>query len=122
MSDQHALFYALLKRDGLPLPTPEYRFAPPRKWRFDFMIRPPGEVLIVHQSGGSQSRLRIPGVAVEVEGGAYSRGRHVRPTGFLKDCEKYSEAAAGGWLVIRVPPDQLCTLETVALIRRALGA
>lgn len=102
------LFFGLLKRDGLPLPHPEFVFAHPRKWRFDYAwcdLRDPSK----------------PMLALEVEGGVWTRGRHTRGAGFLKDCEKYNEAACRGWRLIRVTPKQLCTLETVALIRRALN-
>lgn len=61
----------------------EYRFAPPRRWRADFRIRD---------------------VLVEVEGGAWSGGRHVRGAGFEADCEKYCEAVVLGYRVLRVTP------------------
>lgn len=38
---------------------------------------------------------------MEIEGGVWSRGRHVRGSGFEKDCEKHNEAAALGWSVFR---------------------
>lgn len=41
-------------------------------------------------------------VAVEIEGGIHSRGRHVRPEGFRKDAAKYRRAAILGWLVLRI--------------------
>lgn len=66
---------------GLP-PVEEHRFAPPRKWAFDF----------------AWPDLQL---AVEIEGGTYSRGRHVRPQGFQNDCEKYNEATRLGWRVLR---------------------
>ena len=95
------LFLQLLQQHRLPLPVAEHRFHPVRRWRFDF--------------AWPDSR-----VALEVEGGAYSAGRHVRAEGFLADCEKYSEAAALGWRIIRVPPADLCATRTLAWIRRAL--
>lgn len=72
----------LIKYEGIALPQREYRFAPPRKWRFDFA-------------------WPDKGVAVEVEGGVYVRGRHQRPKGFENDCEKYNEACLRGWRVLR---------------------
>jgi very-short-patch-repair endonuclease len=97
-----SLFLSLLKREGIPLPVSEYRFHPSRKWRFDFAF-------CQHL------------VAVEVEGGVFSGGRHSRGAGFRKDCEKYNSAASLGWRVLRVLPEQLCDLQTIALIRETLN-
>lgn len=63
-------------------PVTEYRFARPRRWRFDF----------------AWPDLRI---AVEIEGGVYTRGRHVRPGGYQGDIEKYNAAVLAGWRVLR---------------------
>ena len=60
----------------------EYTFAKGRKFRFDYFTN---------------------GVAIELEGGVFTRGRHTRPTGFLKDMEKYNLAASMGILVFRIP-------------------
>lgn len=95
------LFPRLCLSQGLPRPVPEFRFAKPRRWRFDWAF--------------PEAR-----VAVEVEGGVYTRGRHVRPSGYLNDLEKYSEAAVRDWAVIRVTPDTLCTARTFDWITRAL--
>jgi hypothetical protein len=88
---------------GLPVPVAEHRFHPVRKWRFDWAFVPPR-------------------IAVEVEGGAFTNGRHTRGAGFLKDIEKYGEAAALGWVVIRVVPKQLTDVRTFEWIRRAISA
>jgi very-short-patch-repair endonuclease len=69
-------------------PTTEYRFAPPRRWRFDVAF--PDRML-----------------AVEIEGGVWSGGRHTRPTGFLRDAEKYNRAAILGWRLLRFTPAQV---------------
>ena len=42
-------------------------------------------------------------------------GRHVRPTGFLGDAEKYLAAFLAGWRVVRLTSPQL-TPETIAAI------
>lgn len=97
------VFPALCRNHGLPEPVPELRFAPPRRWRFDYAW--PDRLL-----------------ALEVEGGAWVRGRHTRGAGYIADMEKYSEAAARGWRILRVTPDQLCTADTLALIERAIAA
>ena len=46
--------------------------------------------------------------------------RHIRPEGYLRDMEKYNEAAVSGWCVIRVLPSELLMLKTVRLIIRAI--
>jgi hypothetical protein len=81
----------------------EFCFALPRKWRFDYAI--------------VQNDVRV---AIEVEGAVWTNGRHTRGSGFLKDMQKYNEAAVRGWLVIRTTPDKLVSTETLDLIRRAL--
>ena len=68
-------------------PIPEYCFAPPRKWRFDYYF--------------------LPRVAVEVEGGIFIQGRHVRGLGYSKDLEKYNTAAAMNILIFRFTPAML---------------
>lgn len=99
-------FVALLKRHGILEPEQEFQFAlgesPPREWRFDFAW--PGWT-----------------VAVEVEGGAWSKGRHTRGAGFIADMQKYNTAALLGWKVLRITPQQMDDLNTVALIKRALS-
>ena len=72
-----------LRALSLPVPEREYRFHPGRQWRFDF--------------AWPDHRL-----ALEVEGGLYRGGRHVRPAGFEADCEKYNAAALAGWTLLRV--------------------
>lgn len=96
-------FKLLCKVSGLPIPVTEHYFAlelsPPRQWRFDFAW--PEEK-----------------IALEVEGGIYSGGRHVRGKGYAGDMEKYSTAATLGWRLVRVQPRQLCTDGTVDMLRK----
>jgi hypothetical protein len=99
--EKTALFRGLCRRAGLPEPEREFAFArPDRDWRFDF--------------AWPDRR-----VALEVEGGVWSAGRHVRPQGFLKDVEKYNAAAGRGWLVFRCTPATLDSLTTVEMIKLA---
>lgn len=90
----------LVKKHTGYIVVAEWRFHPTREWRFDFAI----------------PDRRI---AIEVEGGIWNGGRHIRPEGFLRDMEKYNEAAAAGWLLIRVAPAELLSLRTLQLIVRA---
>jgi len=72
-----------LEAAGLPAPERESRFHRVRQWRFDFAW--PDRQF-----------------AVEVDGGAYSGGRHTRGAGFERDCEKLNAASLAGWRVVRV--------------------
>ena len=92
---------AYFREVGLPAPTFEHTFAPPRKWRFD---------------------IAWPawGVALEVEGGVFTGGRHSRGAGMVKDMEKYNTAAIHGWTVLRCMPTTLCMNETVTMVDAAL--
>ena len=79
----------------------ELPFCEGRKWRFDL----------------AWPSLKI---ALEIEGGIYSGGRHVRPEGFLSDMEKYNEAAALGWRVFRTTPQLIQRGNAVTLLGRIL--
>ncbi|HXG10564.1 MAG TPA: hypothetical protein VNK04_12450 [Gemmataceae bacterium] len=92
---------ALLTAAGLPTPVREYRFAPPRFWRFDYAW--PAER-----------------IALEVEGGIWVRGRHVRGRGYEADLTKYNEATLAGWTVLRVTPAMLADGRALAWLERAL--
>jgi very-short-patch-repair endonuclease len=100
-SNLELLFSLQLEEKNIKDWVTEYKFHPTRRFRFDFAW--PDHFL-----------------ALEIEGGIYSRGRHVRPVGFKNDCEKYNEAAILGWTVIRVTSDQLNNNEAIGWITRAL--
>ena len=86
----------------LPEPVREYRFAPPRRWRFDFAF-PDAKV------------------ALEIEGGIWTAGRHSRGAGMRDDMEKYNAAACAGWRVLRVHHDLVHNGQALQLVREALG-
>jgi very-short-patch-repair endonuclease len=94
-------FQGWCRRNGLLEPTPEYRFAPPRRWRFDWCW------------------LNAK-VVLEVEGGIFTRGRHSRGAGMLADMEKYNYATLMGWRVLRTTPQTLKSRETLILLRGIL--
>lgn len=77
-----------LQLAGLPQAQREFLFHRKRKWRFDLAWP---DLLI----------------AVEVEGGIWVGGRHVRGEGYEADCEKYNEAQLAGWMVLRFTPGMI---------------
>ena len=78
-----AQFEAMWRQLGGPVLDTEVRFHPDRRWRFDYC----------HLATRT---------AIELEGGAYSRGRHIRGAGFIEDCHKYNAAARLGYTVFRI--------------------
>ena len=96
-------FDALCGFAGLPKPEPELRFAPPRRWRFDWAW--PAQKL-----------------ALEVQGGLFVAGRHSRGAALLKEHEKLNAAAALGWRVCFVTPQQVENGEAVDIVQKALAA
>lgn len=101
-----------------PRPEREYRFAVAhigagkgirqrlkdaglKDWRFDFAW--PDKML-----------------AAEVEGGAFSNGRHTRGVGFTEDCIKYHHAMRLGWTVYRCESRLIGSGDAVRLLERLL--
>lgn len=80
----------------------EFQFHPTRRWRFDYAF-PEKKV------------------AVEVDGGVWSGGRHINPAGYINDMEKLNNAAAMGWLVLRITTDDRFASKTYELIKDTLG-
>lgn len=101
--DQRTLFQVWCKAEGFPSPTPEYAFAKPRRWRFDYAW--PAQM-----------------IALEVEGGVWTQGRHTRGSGYMADLVKYNQAAVRGWCVLRVVPAELFRTETRDLLAAAFAS
>ena len=95
------LLHFQMKAIGLK-PEAEFRFHDTRKWRADFAF--------LEQM-----------VLVEFEGGVYTQGRHTRGKGFEADCEKYSEAAAMGYRVLRFTAKHVKSGLALNLIEKSLG-
>lgn len=85
MSEAERLFAMQLRAERITGWVEEFRFSPPRRWRFDF----------------AWPKLRF---AIEIEGGGWVGGRHTRGAGFERDLEKYAAAWRLGWSVLRVSP------------------
>ena len=88
---------------GLPEPVTEHKFHPIRRWRFDY------------------AWLDYK-IALEVEGGVWTGGRHTSSVGFIKDMEKYNAAACLGWRIIRCQPSTLMKLATIETLKEAMNA
>lgn len=97
-----AMFTEYLRAAGEVPPVREWRFAAPaRAWAFDL--------------AWPEAR-----VALEVDGGAFSGGRHTRGAGFREDQHKTNAAALLGWRVLRILPEALGKPETAAMAAQAL--
>lgn len=80
----------------------EYKFHPTRKWRIDYYIPEYS-------------------IAIEVEGGAFTQGRHTRGAGFIADMEKYNTMTCMGIRLIRTTPDKLNSNETLKFIAQLMS-
>jgi very-short-patch-repair endonuclease len=98
-----ARFFWLVSDSPLQIRIPEreVRFDPVRKWRFDF----------------AWTEVKV---AVEIEGGAFVRGRHTRGAGYAADCEKYNAALIAGWSVLRFTSEMLRNEEYVLDVVKVL--
>jgi hypothetical protein len=99
-----ALVTAAWAAQGIPAPEAEFQFDPKRKWRFDFAwVLPHGAR-----------------VAVEAQGGIWSRGRHTRGAALKKEWEKLNAAAAQGWRILYCEPAEIMSSKLADKIREAL--
>lgn len=88
---EYRLFERILQSYGEV--TPEYKFHPKRKWKFDYCY----------------TREKL---AIEIEGGIWIRGRHNSPKGYKKDMDKYNKCEILGYRLLRYSPDLLMRAET----------
>lgn len=85
----------------LPTPTFQYRFLPPRRFRFDV----------------AYPDLKL---AVELNGATWVQGRHTRGQGAASDAEKLSLAAIHGWCVLVAVAEQVRDGRAVKWLEGAL--
>jgi len=101
-------FALACQTEGLPEPETQYKFSPTRKFRADF-------------AWPSQR------VLVEVEGGEWAGGRHVRGAGYTRDCHKYNLAVSEGWRLLRFTGGMIagdpcgCALRVKELLEQDAG-
>lgn len=90
-----------LKAAGLPSAIRELRFHSTRAWRFDF----------------AWPELML---ALEIDGGTFTNGRHSRGKGYEADCLKLNEAAIAGWRVLKVTGDMVYDGRALQTAERAI--
>jgi hypothetical protein len=73
---------------NIPTPIPEYQFLIERRFKIDYA-------------------WPLPLVAMEIEGGIWTNGRHIQPKGFQTDMYKYNKLAELGWLLLRYEPKKI---------------
>lgn len=94
---------AFWKDCGLPAAKTEFQFHPSRKWRFDFAF------------------TESPLLAIEVQGGIWTQGRHGRGSGLVKEHEKLNAASVLGWRILYCTPQQVQTLAFARTVKAALS-
>jgi very-short-patch-repair endonuclease len=100
-SNLELCFAANLQQAGVCF-VQELRFKDaPHAWRIDFAI--------------PAARL-----AIELEGGVWTNGRHNRGAGFIADCEKYNWLTEHGWRVLRYPADMVYSGAALEQVLRML--
>lgn len=79
----------------------EFKFAEHRRWRADFLIL------------GTR-------ILIEIEGGIFSGGRHVRGVGYQQDCEKYNWVSCNNWILLRFTTQQVNSGAALEAIKNVL--
>ena len=89
---------------------PEFYFSTERGYRFDYAI----------PINPNSVQLKI---GIEQEGGIHMAGKsgHSSGTGIQRDMDKNNLALANGWVIIRRTPTDLCTIETINLIKAVIN-
>jgi len=77
-------FETIWKQLGGPALSKEAKVCMDRGWRNDYLYEPKR-------------------IIIELDGGVWNGGRHVRPQGFIDDCVKLNEATMLGYKVLRIP-------------------
>jgi len=101
ISKGEQLFLDQLMENQLDVPKAEYRFLKKRRFRFDFAW---------------PDRM----IAMEVEGGVWSGGRHTRGKGYSRDLEKYNLATLHGWKVYRFTTQDVTSGTAISFMNNIL--
>jgi len=121
----NTMLAAFWKSFGIPAPQPEFRFHPARNRRFDYAW--PNKIVHVLDTEGREAVIitfdkgvRPGGVAVEVKGGIWTRGRHTRGAELKQEHEKLTAAAVLGWRILYCTPGEELTSQFARQIKTAL--
>jgi very-short-patch-repair endonuclease len=90
-----------IRAAGLPEPLREYRIVPDRRYRWDFV-------------------WRDENLAVEVQGGIYTKGGHSTGPGIERDAEKLDLATLNGYRVLIVTRKTIESGQALKWIQLAL--
>jgi len=101
-SEPEQLLLKQMRLAGLPTPDVQVKFCLERGWTFDLAFW-------------------WCMLAVEVDGGIWSGGRHILPQHYEAHCDKMNRAALDGWAVLHFTPSQVESGAAVDLIGRALN-
>lgn len=78
-----------------------------------FRERFPNEIIVAEYWPVISERERIDfafpvvKLAIEIEGGVWTGGRHTRGAGFVNDCNKYNRLESDLWHVLRYQPEKI---------------
>ena len=97
---EETLVYQLLHAD-LPPAEREYKFHPTRKWRWDFAW--PADK-----------------VAVECQGGTWTKGAHSSGSGLERDYEKINAGQLMGWRVFQASRKMIESGEVIDILKIVL--
>lgn len=94
---------------GLPDPELEYMFANDAKCFEGLPIRKTKTGWKKDKGRKWRIDVAFPAarLAVEIEGGVFTGGRHTRGAGFMDDMEKYNELSMMRWHLLRFTPKEV---------------
>ena len=96
-SPHTAILLQQISRRNLPPPVEEHRPLEARQWRIDL----------------AWPTLRV---GIEIQGGAFSGGRHVRGKGYEADRHRNNTLVVAGWRLLEVTPRQIKAAEAIEWI------
>ena len=100
-SAKELLMFTLLSFFPRKMIELEYRFHPPRRWRWDYAV----------------PSIKL---GIEFHGSIWTQGRHTRGMGFMNDREKMNQAQIDGWLVLEIVSEFVRDGRAYLMIEKAI--